>query len=715
MFCGSVSAGYGSVEGVSAHIGGRGNSDMASRRLLFNLRGVSSRVFLSQDEGCLREMVHLGGSAAARLPCQSVVFHNLHLPKLKGDYSMKKYLSIFVALAMVLSLFAGVGARSAKAATAITVTSAGNFAGGTDAVGVTAVDPIGTIASVVYAGVATVNVTTAGVGVFDAAPNVSVMHLTDSTGVSTDSDWKTLGDQLITFTTVPTLAVGDELTVDATTKGVGTVLSVGGDYALVRVTTAAVGTISGAVTVKTPVTSTLNSIDEDWKTVGTAQQITFTGTTPTLAVGDGVEVFMVQLQSASAAVGFLTLAGTIHADNVGTAVAATWQDTTGALHTASYTVQATDLTLASVRDNLMAKINAVVGGNVTATPIDTAVIQLKQNVKGAVGNGKTLTASSALISLIIKTFAGATQPAYVEVGKTLQLVAFDLTGAVVTPATWTTSNNLVANVTSAGLVMGLNTTGAALITATLSTGESGTFVVVATPTQIITSLAITLVPATPKVAGKQQFAAIATAAGYPALDYTTQAVWSDTLPVAVISNVAPTQGLLTYSTAETGTVTAVAGGLTATATVTIDAAGLVTITTVPVAVKIVIVLTVGSDIVTVDGKATTVDAAPEIVASRTFVPIRFIAETFGSTVTWLPETKGITITLGTTTIGLQIANATAVINGKIIALEAAPYIKNSRTMVPLRVISESFGGDVIWDAAKSTITITYVLPVVPAA
>jgi len=46
---------------------------------------------------------------------------------------MKKFLSIFVALAMVLSLFAGVGARSAKAATAITVTSAGNFAGGTGA------------------------------------------------------------------------------------------------------------------------------------------------------------------------------------------------------------------------------------------------------------------------------------------------------------------------------------------------------------------------------------------------------------------------------------------------------------------------------------------------------------------------------------------------------------------------------------------------------
>jgi hypothetical protein len=31
-------------------------------------------------------------------------------------------------------------------------------------------------------------------------------------------------------------------------------------------------------------------------------------------------------------------------------------------------------------------------------------------------------------------------------------------------------------------------------------------------------------------------------------------------------------------------------------------------------------------------------------------------------------------------------------------------------MVPLRVISESFGGDVVWDPALHTITITYLLP-----
>jgi hypothetical protein len=129
--------------------------------------------------------------------------------------------------------------------------------------------------------------------------------------------------------------------------------------------------------------------------------------------------------------------------------------------------------------------------------------------------------------------------------------------------------------------------------------------------------------------------------------------------------------------------------------------------TAPVDTKIVLVLTIGADIVSVNGKATSIDAAPEIVASRTFVPIRFISESFGATVEWLAETQGITITLGDHTVGLQIGNSTAVIDGTIVSLPAAPYIKNGRTMVPLRVISEAFGGNVVWDPVARTITITY--------
>lgn len=118
-----------------------------------------------------------------------------------------------------------------------------------------------------------------------------------------------------------------------------------------------------------------------------------------------------------------------------------------------------------------------------------------------------------------------------------------------------------------------------------------------------------------------------------------------------------------------------------------------------------IVLKIGSDIMMVNDKAVQLDAAAEIKNGRTFLPLRAIAEAFGATVTWVPETQGITVVLGDTQIGLQIGNNTAVINGNVISIEP-PYIKNSRTMVPFRVISEAFGADVQWDPINYIVTVT---------
>jgi len=618
---------------------------------------------------------------------------------------MKKFLSMFVALAMVLSLFAGVGARSATAASTLTVTPSGNFAGGVVGSGATAVNAVGTIAAIT-GGVYTVSVTTAGVGIFDTGANVSVTNKISTTVTSVDPDWKTPGDQSITFsnTGTPLPVVDDEVTVAAgTTNGVGNILTITGTAALVRVTTAAVGTLTGALTVmRANPLITATSTDPGWNSTGNGKTIAFTPVAGMLAVGDRVQVSMVQLQAGVAAKAFLTIGGGISAGNV---AVVTWQDTTGVSHTASYTVLSGD-NFTTVTTGLMNAINALAGGLVSATSPYAYVIQLTQNVAGVAGNGKTLTAGADANALTIHTLGGLVSPAYVEVGKTLQLVAVDQTGAVTAPVWMCTSGSASVVLGTTGLVTATAVTGAAMITATLANGTVGQLVVLVILPQTIATLAVKLVPTALKVAGQQQFGAIAGNATYSALDYTTQAAWTDTLPVA---SIAATTGLLTYGADETGNVTAYAASLTAVAAVKI-AAGVVTIAPVVAPVKRVIVLTVGTDIVTVDGKATSVDAAPEIVADRTFVPVRFIAETFGSTVAWIPATKSITITLGTTTIGLQIGNKTAVINGKIIALEAAPYIKNSRTMVPLRVISESFGGDVAWDPALHTITITYLLP-----
>lgn len=56
-------------------------------------------------------------------------------------------------------------------------------------------------------------------------------------------------------------------------------------------------------------------------------------------------------------------------------------------------------------------------------------------------------------------------------------------------------------------------------------------------------------------------------------------------------------------------------------------------------------------------------------------------------------------------IVLQIGNEKASVNDEEVVLEAAPYIKNGRTMVPIRFIAESLGAEVGWDDATKSITI----------
>lgn len=48
---------------------------------------------------------------------------------------------------------------------------------------------------------------------------------------------------------------------------------------------------------------------------------------------------------------------------------------------------------------------------------------------------------------------------------------------------------------------------------------------------------------------------------------------------------------------------------------------------------------------------------------------------------------------------------TIVVNGKTVASDVSPFIKDGRTMVPLRVVSESLGADVEWDSDTQTVNI----------
>jgi hypothetical protein len=120
-----------------------------------------------------------------------------------------------------------------------------------------------------------------------------------------------------------------------------------------------------------------------------------------------------------------------------------------------------------------------------------------------------------------------------------------------------------------------------------------------------------------------------------------------------------------------------------------------------------IVLTINSARVSVNGTNQTIDAAPVIRSGRTFVPIRFISETLGADVSWDAGTQAIGVTLSSHQIGLRIGSTQAIVDGALSVLEAPPFIDHSRTMVPLRLISEAFGAEVSWDPVSRQVTVLY--------
>ena len=118
-------------------------------------------------------------------------------------------------------------------------------------------------------------------------------------------------------------------------------------------------------------------------------------------------------------------------------------------------------------------------------------------------------------------------------------------------------------------------------------------------------------------------------------------------------------------------------------------------------------LQIGNKNAIVNGEVVSLDAPPVIVNSRTLVPLRFISESFGADIKWDPVLKIVHIKFEDTNIILQIGEKLASVNGKKVELDSLPQIINGRTMVPLRFIVESFKANVVWDPGTRTITITY--------
>lgn len=113
----------------------------------------------------------------------------------------------------------------------------------------------------------------------------------------------------------------------------------------------------------------------------------------------------------------------------------------------------------------------------------------------------------------------------------------------------------------------------------------------------------------------------------------------------------------------------------------------------------IIKLQIGSRIVNVDNEAVIYDAAPVIRNDRTLVPIRIVTETLGGKIDWNGVTKEVTLNIDGKEIKMTI--------GKTLEkYGVAPVIIDGRTFVPVRFVVDELGATVAWDDATKTVTIT---------
>jgi hypothetical protein len=100
----------------------------------------------------------------------------------------------------------------------------------------------------------------------------------------------------------------------------------------------------------------------------------------------------------------------------------------------------------------------------------------------------------------------------------------------------------------------------------------------------------------------------------------------------------------------------------------------------------------------VGGEERQSDVAPFLENGHTLVPVRLISEVLGAKVDWNGNSQTVTIALNGKTIEIVIGQPLPNNLGTAI-------LRDSRTFVPIEYIAEAFGSEVNWDQETRTITI----------
>lgn len=113
--------------------------------------------------------------------------------------------------------------------------------------------------------------------------------------------------------------------------------------------------------------------------------------------------------------------------------------------------------------------------------------------------------------------------------------------------------------------------------------------------------------------------------------------------------------------------------------------------------------------VQLNGLDLTFDVPPQLINSRTMVPMRKIFEELGALVEWNEETQTIIAVKDDNVIIMQIGSDIITVNGEKVALDSPPTIIEGNTLVPIRAVAESFNADVQWEEESQIVIITTIV------
>lgn len=102
------------------------------------------------------------------------------------------------------------------------------------------------------------------------------------------------------------------------------------------------------------------------------------------------------------------------------------------------------------------------------------------------------------------------------------------------------------------------------------------------------------------------------------------------------------------------------------------------------------------------------DVAPYNKEGRTYIPVRYVADTLGVTednIVWNSVSRKVFITKNSIGVQLQEGSNNLLVDGKIMKMDVTPALKNGRMMLPIRYVTEAFGSAIFWDQGQQLIRI----------